>query len=96
MRSKYRLGINIQLNISIYEKKISKTLIIQKMLRRPILNRFQRTSSQFNGPGLEDFVSGDVQEKNYSEYSGKLKREIGDKRLRLPPWLKGNPTATVF
>lgn len=52
------------------------------------MNRFQRTSSQFNGPGLEDFVSGDVQEKNYSEYSGKLKREIGDKRLRLPPWLK--------
>ena len=62
------------------------------MLRKRVLqlSQFQaRTSSQFNGPGLAEFIQGDVEESTWNEYSGKLKREIGDKRLRLPPWLKG-------
>jgi len=60
------------------------------MLRTAIspLHRVKRASSVFNGPGLEDFLKGDVEEKSYKEYAGKLKRERGDKRLPLPPWLK--------
>ena len=27
---------------------------------------------------------------------GKLKRELGDKRLRLPPWLKGKNNTHLF
>ncbi|KAG8226023.1 hypothetical protein J437_LFUL004144, partial [Ladona fulva] len=39
------------------------------------------------GPGLQDFVSGDV--KTWEDYQGKLRREKGEsERLRLPPWLK--------
>ena len=42
-----------------------------------------------DGPTFEDFLSGDVKEKNYEEYKGKLKKEKGEKdRLRVPPWLK--------
>ena len=61
------------------------------MLRTAIspLHRVKRASSVFNGPGLEDFLKGEVEEKSYKEYAGKLKRERGDKRLPLPPWLKG-------
>ncbi|CAG0881753.1 unnamed protein product, partial [Cyprideis torosa] len=42
------------------------------------------------GPSLEDFLSGDVEEgATWKTYQGKLKREKGDRdRLRLPPWLK--------
>ena len=42
-----------------------------------------------DGPDLKDFIVGDVKEKTWTEYKGKLKRDIGEKRLRLPPWLKG-------
>ncbi|XP_014256515.1 lipoyl synthase, mitochondrial [Cimex lectularius] len=42
-----------------------------------------------SGPGLEEFIKGEVEEKDWSSYKGKLKREKGEKdRLRLPPWLK--------
>jgi len=37
------------------------------------------------GPNLGDFIVGVIPEE---EYQGKLKLEKGDKRLRLPPWLK--------
>ncbi|KAG2465357.1 LIAS protein, partial [Polypterus senegalus] len=41
-----------------------------------------------HGPDLEDFVSGDLQDRSkWAEYKGNLKRQKGD-RLRLPPWLK--------
>ncbi|OXB67935.1 hypothetical protein ASZ78_005603 [Callipepla squamata] len=41
-----------------------------------------------NGPGLQDFVSGDLADKStWAEYKGNLKRQKGE-RLRLPPWLK--------
>ena len=43
-----------------------------------------------DGPDLRDFIVGEVKEKTWTEYQGKLKRDVGDKRLRLPPWLKGN------
>ncbi|KAA8594846.1 hypothetical protein FQN60_011981, partial [Etheostoma spectabile] len=40
------------------------------------------------GPDLQDFISGELSEKNkWEEYKGNLKREKGE-RLRLPPWLK--------
>ena len=42
-----------------------------------------------DGPDLRDFIVGEVKEKTWTEYQGKLKRDVGDKRLRLPPWLKG-------
>ncbi|KAM3864865.1 lipoyl synthase, mitochondrial [Diretmus argenteus] len=41
-----------------------------------------------DGPDLQDFISGDLSEKNnWAEYRGNLKRQKGE-RLRLPPWLK--------
>ncbi|NXG26839.1 LIAS protein, partial [Dromaius novaehollandiae] len=41
-----------------------------------------------NGPGLQDFVSGDLSDKSaWAEYKGNLKLQKGE-RLRLPPWLK--------
>ncbi|XP_041121229.1 lipoyl synthase, mitochondrial isoform X2 [Polyodon spathula] len=40
------------------------------------------------GPDLQDFISGDLSDKNrWEEYKGNLKRQKGE-RLRLPPWLK--------
>ncbi|XP_072170887.1 lipoyl synthase, mitochondrial-like [Diadema setosum] len=41
------------------------------------------------GPGLVDFIAGDfsVEPESHS-YDGKLRKEKGVKRLRLPPWLK--------
>jgi len=36
------------------------------------------------GPDLGDFIGG----AEHPDYEGKLKLEKGDKRLRLPPWLK--------
>lgn len=42
-----------------------------------------------NGPGLEDFVSGEVNEEDkWENYKERLVRSKGMKRLRLPPWLK--------
>jgi lipoic acid synthetase len=42
-----------------------------------------------NGPDFSDFVHGKVSsDENWKDYAGKLVREKGDKRLRLPPWLK--------
>lgn len=41
-----------------------------------------------DGPDLQDFISGELSEKNkWEEYRGNLKRGKGE-RLRLPPWLK--------
>ncbi|XP_030643872.1 lipoyl synthase, mitochondrial [Chanos chanos] len=41
-----------------------------------------------DGLNLQDFISGDLSEKNkWEEYRGNLKRQKGE-RLRLPPWLK--------
>uniref|UniRef100_A0A7N4NN72 Lipoic acid synthetase n=1 Tax=Sarcophilus harrisii TaxID=9305 RepID=A0A7N4NN72_SARHA len=41
-----------------------------------------------NGPDLQDFISGDLSNKNtWAEYKGNLKRQKGE-RLSLPPWLK--------
>jgi len=41
-----------------------------------------------DGPDLGDFIAGVVPREGEGDYSGKLKLEKGDKRLRLPPWLK--------
>jgi len=42
-----------------------------------------------DGPDLGDFIAGVVpRDQTYKEYEGKLKLGKGDKRLRLPPWLK--------
>ena len=54
-----------------------------------LLTSVNNNSSNSSGPGLEDFVTGQVEEATFRDYQGKLKREAGDKRLRLPPWLKG-------
>lgn len=115
--------------------------MLRRICRKPV---FLRLSSNFNGPGLGDFIQGDVEEKTWSEYKvrltpchpknppwlnlgsrlswfnksreinhilsrirepqiyfnkiiqGKLKRELGDKRLRLPPWLKGKNNNHLF
>ncbi|XP_043205111.1 lipoyl synthase, mitochondrial-like [Amphibalanus amphitrite] len=42
------------------------------------------------GPGLEEFLSGEVPAgSTWSSYSGQLRRQPGERgRLRLPPWLK--------
>ena len=40
------------------------------------------------GPELGDFIAGVVPRDLHSDYQGKLKLDKGDKRLRLPPWLK--------
>jgi len=40
------------------------------------------------GPDLGDFIAGVVPREDNTDYDGKLKLEKGDKRLRLPPWLK--------
>jgi len=40
------------------------------------------------GPDLGDFIAGVVPREDNTDYEGKLKLEKGDKRLRLPPWLK--------
>ncbi|TRY76112.1 hypothetical protein DNTS_010234 [Danionella cerebrum] len=41
-----------------------------------------------DGLNLQDFISGELSEKDkWEEYRGNLKREKGE-RLRLPPWLK--------
>lgn len=47
----------------------------------------QKTRLQ-NGPDLQDFVSGELSDKNnWATYKGNLRRQKGE-RLRLPPWLK--------
>ena len=41
------------------------------------------------GPDLGDFIAGVVpRDSKWSEYKGHLRLEKGEKRLRLPPWLK--------
>lgn len=41
-----------------------------------------------DGPDLQDFISGELSDKQrWEEYRGNLKRQKGE-RLRLPPWLK--------
>ena len=41
-----------------------------------------------DGPELGDFIAGVVPRDLHTDYGGKLKLEKGEKRLRLPPWLK--------
>lgn len=42
-----------------------------------------------SGPSLGDFIDGSIEvEEERHGYTGKLVKEKGDKRLRLPPWLK--------
>ena len=41
-----------------------------------------------DGPELGDFIAGVVPRDLHPDYEGKLKLEKGEKRLRLPPWLK--------
>jgi len=41
-----------------------------------------------DGPELGDFIAGVVPRDLHTEYDGKLRLEKGEKRLRLPPWLK--------
>jgi len=41
-----------------------------------------------DGPDFGDFIAGVVPREDNTDYEGKLKLEKGDKRLRLPPWLK--------
>jgi len=41
------------------------------------------------GPDLGDFIGGEVPPSSeWADYKGSLKLEKGEKRLRLPPWLK--------
>lgn len=40
------------------------------------------------GPDLGDFIAGVVPREGEGDYQGKLVLDKGDKRLRLPPWLK--------
>ncbi|XP_077966800.1 lipoyl synthase, mitochondrial-like [Styela clava] len=48
-----------------------------------------KKSAIANGPGLEDFVSGSIEEGDaWQHYTGDLVRTKGIKRLKLPPWLK--------
>jgi len=53
-------------------------------------NRIKEVRAQVaDGPDLGDFIAGVVpRDQTYKEYEGKLKLGKGDKRLRLPPWLK--------
>lgn len=60
-----------------------------RSVRKLIPIHSARYTSTSDGPDLKDFILGDVEEKTWTEYKGKLKRDIGEKRLRLPPWLKG-------
>ncbi|UMM24129.1 hypothetical protein L5515_004510 [Caenorhabditis briggsae] len=41
-----------------------------------------------DGPSLQDFISSASVAEAVEKYEGKLKLEKGDRRLRLPPWLK--------
>ena len=41
-----------------------------------------------DAPDLGDFIGGVVPRVGEQGYTGKLTLEKGDKRLRLPPWLK--------
>ncbi|CAI2347552.1 unnamed protein product [Caenorhabditis sp. 36 PRJEB53466] len=41
-----------------------------------------------DGPSLQDFVSSASVAEAVEKFEGKLKLEKGDRRLRLPPWLK--------
>ena len=40
------------------------------------------------GPELGDFIAGVVPRELHGDYEGKLVLDRGEKRLRLPPWLK--------
>jgi len=43
--------------------------MLRRICRKP---GFVRLSSNFNGPGLGDFIQGDVVEKTWSEYKVRL------------------------
>ena len=40
------------------------------------------------GPDFGDFIAGVVPREMHEDYEGKLILDKGEKRLRLPPWLK--------
>uniref|UniRef100_A0A0M3IEY5 Lipoyl synthase, mitochondrial n=1 Tax=Ascaris lumbricoides TaxID=6252 RepID=A0A0M3IEY5_ASCLU len=46
-----------------------------------------------DGPSLQDFIASDSPEEAVAKYEGRMKLEVGGKRLRLPPWLKRNVIA---
>ncbi|KAM9819923.1 lipoyl synthase, mitochondrial [Syngnathus typhle] len=51
-------------------------------------DRSKELLSDNEGPTLQDFISGELSDKDHwTEYRGNLKRQKGE-RLRLPPWLK--------
>ena len=56
---------------------------------KPANNDISMKERLSNGPDFSDFVQGNVTANdNWKNYTGKLVREKGDKRLRLPNWLK--------
>ncbi|KAF2359708.1 Lipoyl synthase [Trinorchestia longiramus] len=81
---------------SLFTKDISANVFQNQCCRRcltiglPLYKDKSASKLLPEGPSLEDFVTGEVSgETSWSEYSGKLRREPGDRaRLRLPPWLK--------
>jgi len=57
--------------------------------QEPSSNKIQDFKTRVEeGPDLGDFIAGVVPREGNVDYGGKLKLEKGDKRLRLPPWLK--------
>ena len=48
---------------------IFRNIMLGRICRKPV---FLRLSSNFNGPGLGDFIQGDVEEKTWSEYKVRL------------------------
>uniref|UniRef100_A0A0N5AGH4 Lipoyl synthase, mitochondrial n=1 Tax=Syphacia muris TaxID=451379 RepID=A0A0N5AGH4_9BILA len=53
---------------------------------------FSNKSLPLDGPSFADFVQSETKEEAVSRYELRLKRENGEKRLRLPPWLKRDVT----
>jgi len=58
------------------------SIVIEKTNSKKVDRKFDFS----DGPSLADFVSGAV--NSFTDYEGKLRLEKGDRRLRLPPWLK--------
>ncbi|VDD88459.1 unnamed protein product [Enterobius vermicularis] len=56
------------------------------------VNRLSTRASLPEGPSLADFIGSKNREDAVRNYQIRLKRERGEKRLRLPPWLKRDVT----
>jgi len=73
-------------NVSTQCRCISST---QSKIQEGKSNKVEEFKAKIEiGPELGDFIAGVVPREMDNEYEGKLKLEKGDKRLRLPPWLK--------